>query len=78
MSQMSNSYFIENQKKSTSSLSRLCKNEKINLVTGNITRINQNYYKLNSGINNNQNEQNEILCNLLDNLNKNSLNIFFI
>ena len=77
MSQMSNSYFIENQKKSTSSLSRLCKNEKINLVTGNITRINQNYYKLNSGINNNQNEQNEILCNLLDNLNKNSLNIFY-
>ena len=74
---MSNSYFIENQKKSTSSLSRLCKNEKINLVTGNITRINQNYYKLNSGINNNQNEQNEILCNLLDNLNKNSLNIFY-
>ena len=74
---MSNSYFIENQKKSTSSLSRLCKNEKINLVTGNITRINQKYYKCNSGINSNQKEENEILCNLLDNLNKNSLNIFY-
>ena len=74
---MSNSYFIENQKKSTSSLSRLCKNEKIHLVTRNITRINQKYYKLNSGINNNQKEENEILCNLLDNLNKNSLNIFY-
>ena len=74
---MSNTYFIENQKKSTSSLSRLSKNEKINLVTGNITKNNQKYYKLNSEINNNQKEQNEILSNLLDNLNKSSLNIFY-
>ena len=73
---MSNTYNIENSKKTTFSLSRLCKSENIN-TTGNTLKINQHNYHSVSGINREQKDPNEVLSELLDNLNKNSLNIFY-
>ena len=73
---MSNIYNIENTKKTTFSLSRLCKSENIN-TTGNTLKINQHNYHSVSGINREQKDPNEVLSELLDNLNKNSLNIFY-
>ena len=73
---MSNTYNIENSKKTTFSLSRLCKSDNIN-TTGNVLKINQHNYHSVSGINREQKDPNEVLSELLDNLNKNSLNIFY-
>ncbi len=73
---MSNNYNIENPKKATFSLSRLCKSDNIN-TTGNALKINQHNYHSVSGINREQKDPNEVLSELLDNLNKNSLNIFY-
>ena len=73
---MSNNYNIDNQKKAISSLSRLCKSDNID-STGNALKINQHYYHSLSGLKRELKDPNEVLAELLDNLNKNSLNIFY-
>ena len=72
---MSNNYNIDNQKKAISSLSRLCKSDNID-STGNALKINQHNYHSLSGLKRELKDPNEVLAELLDNLNKNSLNIF--
>ena len=73
---MSNNYNIDNQKKAISSLSRLCKSDNID-STGNALKINQHNYHSLSGLKRELKDPNEVLAELLDNLNKNSLNIFY-
>ena len=73
---MSNNYNIDNQKKTTSSLSRLSKSDNIN-STGNTIKMNQHNYHSLSGLKREFKDSNEVLSELLDNLNKNSLNIFY-
>ena len=73
---MSNNYNIDNQKKAISSLSRLCKSDNID-STGNALKINQHNYHSLSDLKRELKDPNEVLAELLDNLNKNSLNIFY-
>ena len=72
---MSNTYINDNQKKTTS-LRRISKSDNINLQEKN-TKINQHNSHSLSGLNNENKDPNEILSELLDNLNKNSLNLFY-
>ena len=73
---MSNLY-NDKKKKSSSVSERLCKTNKIELISKNTLKTQGHNFHSMNGIHEKQQNSNEIISNLLDNLNKNSLNIFY-
>ena len=71
------SLYNDKKKKSSSVSERLCKTNKFELISKDTLKTQcQNFHSMN-GIHEKQQNSNEIISNLLDNLNKNSLNIFY-
>ena len=74
---MSNIDNIETQIKSSPELNCLCKNDNIKIPLEDKLKLNQPNFHSYNGINEKVKNPNEVLSELLDNLNKNSLNIFY-
>ena len=71
------SLYNDKKKKSSSVSERLCKTNKIELISKNTLKTQGHNFHSMNGIHEKQQNSNEIISNLLDNLNKNSLNIFY-
>ena len=71
------SLYNDKKKKSSSVSERLCKTNKIELISKDSLKTQCQNFRSMNGIHDKQQNSNEIISNLLDNLNKNSLNIFY-